>query len=429
MLLGCIADDFTGASDLANTLARGQGGATGHGGMAVTQFIGVPRGQAAATCEAGVVALKTRSIPAQEAVSQSLAALEWLKAQGCRQFLFKYCSTFDSTPQGNIGPVAEALAERLGAKGVVVCPAFPGTGRTVFMGHLFVNDRLLSESGMENHPLNPMTDPDIRRWLRRQTAGEVGHVPQPVVAMSPEAIRVALNGEMLALRTLVVVDAITNADLVAIGKAVAKDTLVTGGSGIALGLPANFREAGLIGAGASAFSPRPGPGLALCGSCSKASLNQVAVHGKAHPAIALDPEALMAGRITPDALAQEALSQIDRLPIIHSTATPEAVAAMQARHGREAIAARIEAAFGEIAQIAVARGVTRLVVGGGETSGAVIAALGVESLAIGPEIDPGVPAMMEEAPRGLRLALKSGNFGNTDFFAKALAVLGGAHAR
>jgi uncharacterized protein YgbK (DUF1537 family) len=420
MLLGCIADDFTGASDLANTLARGPDGR----GMAVTQFIGVPDGPASRQCEAGVVALKTRSIPPSEAVAQSLAALDWLLAQGCRQFLFKYCSTFDSTPEGNVGPVAEALAGRLGAKGVVVCPVFPGAGRTLFMGHLFVKDRLLSESGMENHPLTPMTDPDIRRWLRRQTAGEVGHVPHHVVASSAEAIRMALDGEREASRTLVVVDAISNADLLAIGEAVAGHRLVTGGSGIALGLPGNFRRAGLVGEGGSAFTPRSGPGLALCGSCSSASLHQVAVHAQDHPAFPLDPEELMADAALPARLAEQALALIGREPIIYSTAKPETVAAMQARFGREVVAGRIEAAFGEIARLAVAAGVIRLVVGGGETSGAVISALGVTNLAIGPEIDPGVPAMMEEGARGLRLSLKSGNFGDVGFFAKALRVLG-----
>jgi uncharacterized protein YgbK (DUF1537 family) len=169
MLLGCIADDFTGASDLANTLAKG--------GMATIQFVGVPASGEAPDCEAAVVALKTRSIAAAEAVALALAALEWLQAQGCRQFLFKYCSTFDSTPEGNIGPVAEALLDALDAPVAVVCPVFPATGRTLYMGHLFVGGRLLSESGMQNHPLNPMTDPDIRRWLRLQTKGEVGLVP------------------------------------------------------------------------------------------------------------------------------------------------------------------------------------------------------------------------------------------------------------
>ena len=213
MLLGCIADDFTGASDLANTLARG--------GMATIQFIGLPGEPAPATCEAGVVALKTRSIPADEAVAASLAALAWLRAQGCRQFLFKYCSTFDSTPRGNIGPVAEALLDELSAPVAVVCPVFPATGRTLFMGHLFVGDRLLNESGMEKHPLNPMTDADIRRWLRLQTKGEVGLISYPTVRRGAAAIRAALDAEAAAGRRLVVVDAITDDDLRAIGGACA----------------------------------------------------------------------------------------------------------------------------------------------------------------------------------------------------------------
>jgi hypothetical protein len=160
MLLGCIADDFTGASDLANTLSKG--------GILTVLFARAPSDSATADCEAGVVALKTRSIAPVEAVAQSLVALSWLKAQECRQILFKYCSTFDSTLEGNIGPVAEALLDALEAPVAVVCPVFPTTGRTLFMGHLFVKDRLLNESGMEKHPLNPMTDSDLRRWLRRQ---------------------------------------------------------------------------------------------------------------------------------------------------------------------------------------------------------------------------------------------------------------------
>jgi uncharacterized protein YgbK (DUF1537 family) len=223
MLLGCIADDFTGASDLANTLAKG--------GMATVQFIGVPRPGDPAACDAGVVALKTRSIAAADAVSQSLAALDWLKQQGCRQYLFKYCSTFDSTLEGNIGPVAEALLDALDAPVAVVCPVFPATGRTLFQGHLFVGDRLLSESGLESHPLNPMTDPDIRRWLSLQCKGNVGLVPYATVRRGQGAISAALEAEAAAGRRLVVVDAVVDEDLLAIGAAIAGHKLVTGGSG------------------------------------------------------------------------------------------------------------------------------------------------------------------------------------------------------
>ncbi len=249
MLLGAICDDFTGASDLANTLAKG--------GIATTQFVGVPPGAADPACEAGVVALKSRTIPAADAVRLSLAALDWLLAQGCRQVLFKYCSTFDSTPEGNIGPVAEALLDRLGGA-AIVCPVFPATGRTLFQGHLFVNGQLLSETGMRDHPLTPMTDPDIRRWLRRQTKGEVGLVPYRIVREGAEAVREAIGAEAAAGRRLIVVDAVVDADLLAIGEAVAEAKLVTGGSGVALGLPANFRKAGLLAGQGSTFRPAAG---------------------------------------------------------------------------------------------------------------------------------------------------------------------------
>src|SRR5687767_6239875 len=226
MLLGVIADDFTGASDIANTLARGRDGR----GLTTTQFLGVPTGPAPAHCDAGVVALKSRSIAPAEAVAQSLAALDWLRAQGCRQFVFKYCSTFDSTPAGNIGPVGEALADALGVKGVPACPAFPAAGRTVYQGHLFVGDRLLSESSLRTHPLNPMTDPDIRRWLGLQSRQPVGLVPHATVAKGAAAVRTALDEAATRGECLVIVDAVNDDDLFAMGEACTDQPLLTGGS-------------------------------------------------------------------------------------------------------------------------------------------------------------------------------------------------------
>ena len=234
MLLGCIGDDFTGSSDLANTLAKG--------GMRVVQYSGVPDGPADPGVEAGVVALKSRSIAPDEAVRQSLDALKWLQAQGCRQFFFKYCSTFDSTPKGNIGPVADALANALGARKVIVCPAFPGTGRSIYQGHLFVNDVLLNESGMQNHPLTPMTDPDIRRWLKLQSSNRIGHIDASIVLAGSRAIKTALEVEYSKDNRLIVVDALSDQDLMEIGAAASDLPLVTGGSGVALGLPANFAK-------------------------------------------------------------------------------------------------------------------------------------------------------------------------------------------
>jgi len=413
MLLGVIADDFTGASDIANTLARG--------GMAATQFLGVPAHDADRQCEAGIVALKTRSIAAPEAVAQSLRALEWLQRQGCRQFIFKYCSTFDSTPEGNIGPVGEALAERLGVAGVVACPAFPATGRTVFQGHLFVGDRLLSESSLRNHPLNPMTDADLRRWLARQCKRPVGLVPYPA-AGDARQLRAKLDECAARGESLVIVDAVDEAGLRAIGTACAEARLITGGSGIALGLPANFAAKGLIGKKEHAHSSVKGPCAALAGSCSAATLRQIAVHARARPSLHAAVDAILGGTITPATVAGFVASHANE-PLVYSSASPEELAKAQQEHGREKAAHAIEAFFAATARELVARGIRRLVVAGGETSGAVVSALGLEALEIGPEIDPGVPALFSRGADELGLALKSGNFGADDFFAKAFAVL------
>jgi uncharacterized protein YgbK (DUF1537 family) len=410
VLIGVIADDFTGASDIANTLAKG--------GLVTSQYLGVPGRAAASEVEAGVVSLKSRSIPAQDAVAASLEALQWLQTQGCRQIVFKYCSTFDSTPEGNIGPVAEALADALGVKGVVVCPAFPATGRTVYQGHLFVGDRLLNESGMENHPLTPMTDADIRRWLRRQTRSEVGHVPAGI----------ALDAALRACdETLVVVDAVTDEDLVRIGRACADAPLLTGGSGIALGLPANFIDKGLAKGGANRFEGVEGPEAVLAGSCSGMTRSQVDAHRRIHPAMAVAVEDVMDGRASSGDLVAFIEANRGNAPLVYSSAAPEDVAAAHARHGREAVSDRLEGLFAETARRLVDRGVRRVVVAGGETSGAVTQALDLDGLTIGPEISPGVPVLVSEE-RGVALALKSGNFGGEDFFEEALDALAGGRS-
>jgi uncharacterized protein YgbK (DUF1537 family) len=416
MLLGCIGDDFTGSSDLGNTLTKE--------GMRVVQYVGVPTKPAEAWVEAGVVALKSRSIPAAEAVAQSLAALEWLRAQGCTQFLFKYCSTFDSTAAGNIGPVAEALAEALGAEKIICCPAFPATGRRVFMGHLFVGDKLLSESGMQNHPLTPMTDPDLRRVLAAQCKGTVGHVGFADVAHGFEGVAAALEREAQAGHRLVIADAVTDQDLRVLGAAAAELPLLTGGSGIALGLPENFREKGLLAGTEGAWRGQGGPVAALSGSCSIATRGQVAAHRAAgHPCREVTAEDALSGAVTPEALADWARAA-GGVPLIYSSAEPEVVAAAQRAHGREFVASALEGLFAATARALVARGVTRLIVAGGETSGAVVEALAPDALAIGPEIDPGVPVV--RARDWLVMALKSGNFGAEDFFEKAARVMEGA---
>ncbi len=411
MILGAIGDDFTGSSDLGLTLSAG--------GMRTVQYVGIPSGPAAPEVEAGIVALKTRSVPVDQALAQSRAALNWLRAQGARQILFKYCSTFDSTPEGNIGPVIDALLEDLGgAGGVVVCPAFPATGRRVFMGHLFVGDRLLNESGMQNHPLTPMTDPDLRRFLSHQTRHDVGHLPLSDLRAGQGAARMA--AEVAAGRPLVVCDAIEDSDLLALAPACASATLITGGSGIALGLPALH---GFSAARAPAWRGAGGrPALCLSGSCSTATRTQIVAHRAAGGAqMALDIPAVVEGRADAGALIDWALGAGD-LPLIYSSDDPEQVRQWQQRYGTETVATAIEAMFGQLAARAVAAGFGRLISAGGETSGAVVGALGLDALEIGPAIDPGVPALRASG-RDLVLALKSGNFGAEDFFRKASGVL------
>lgn len=421
MLLGAIADDFTGASDLANTLTRA--------GMATTQFVGVPSGPAGG-CEAAVVALKTRSIAPDEAVRQSLEALAWLRAQGAEQIFFKYCSTFDSTPQGNIGPVADALLAATGGGVAVVCPVFPGAGRTLYCGHLFVNGVPLHESGMQNHPLTPMTDPDIRRWLGLQSRSRVLSLPWSEVSRGRAAIAAALAGMGREGPALVVVDALTDADLIEIGAALDGAALVTGGSGIAMGLPENFRRSGRIASTPAAAVPIPGAACVLSGSCSRMSIAQVAAYTARHPSYEIDVATVMEAGLSAAEIADWACEHIGQSPIIYTTASPDAVAAAQGRFGREAVSRRLEELMGALARRLVDRGVSRLAIGGGETSGAVVEALGLESLRIGPEIAPGVPAVYGLAEGGsaegrlLGMALKSGNFGDVDFYERALAMLG-----
>ena len=413
VLLGCIADDFTGATDLASMLVRN--------GMRTVQVIGMPDGPAP-DAEAIVVALKSRTIPPAEAVAQSLAALRWLQQAGARQILFKYCSTFDSTDEGNIGPVADALVDALGCGFAIACPAFPTNARTVYQGHLFVGGVPLNESGMQDHPLTPMRDANLVRVLSRQTTGTVGLVPFATVDRGAAAVRDALTGLREQGRRYAIVDAVTDAHLVAMGQAVAGHALLTGGSGVAMGLPGNFRAAGLLREGVADALPHvPGHAAVLAGSCSRATLYQIGAARDRMPTLELDPVA------TPDAdaLAAQALEwaapKLAATPIlIAASAPPDRVSQLQSKLGRDAAGALVENAMARIANGLVDRGVRRLVVAGGETSGAVVAALGVQRLAIGPEIDPGVPwTYAEGTGPALLLALKSGNFGGRDFFADA----------
>jgi uncharacterized protein YgbK (DUF1537 family) len=410
MLLGCIADDFTGATDLACMLVK-------HG-MRTVQRIGVPRDdEAAPDADAVVVALKSRTAPARQAVAESLAALAWLRRAGCRQVFFKYCSTFDSTDAGNIGPVADALLAALGAGFALACPAFPLNARSVYQGYLFVGGVLLNESGMENHPLTPMRDANLVRVLSRQTEGTVGLVPYAVVEQGAAAIRDAMTAMAEQGRRYAIVDAVNDSHLLAIGAAAASHALITGGSGVAMGLPERTDPGALPAvAGAAAV---------LAGSCSRATLGQLGFAREHVPVFELDPLAVPdAARLAAGAI-DWASGRLGATPIvIAASAPPDKVAAVQQLLGRDAAGALIEDAMARIAVALVAGGVRRLVVAGGETAGAVVSQLGVRSLRIGAEIDPGVPwTYAEGGDAPLLLALKSGNFGARDFFLKAFAVL------
>ncbi|WP_024645804.1 3-oxo-tetronate kinase [Pseudomonas syringae] len=420
-LLGCIADDFTGATDLANMLVRG--------GMRTVQSIGIPGAEMAADLDADaiVIALKSRTTPSADAVAESLAALEWLRERGCEQIFFKYCSTFDSTAAGNIGQVSEALLAQLGSDFTLACPAFPENGRTIFRGHLFVQDQLLSESGMQNHPLTPMTDANLVRVLQAQTSAKVGLLRYDTVAKGVDSVRSKIAELRAEGVSMAIADALSDADLYTLGEACADLPLLTGGSGLALGLPGNFRKAGkLRDIDAAKQIAISGGEVVLAGSASVATNGQVAAWLEDNrPALRINPLDLAAGKpVVEQALAFARDS--GQTVLIYATSTPDEVKAVQKELGVERSGAMVEAALGEIAKGLLDAGVRRFVVAGGETSGAVVQALGVQLLQIGAQIDPGVPATVSSGAQPLALALKSGNFGTRDFFAKALKQLAGA---
>ncbi len=422
MILGVIADDFTGATDVASMLVRA--------GMRTVQVIGVPGAGAAPDADAVVVALKTRTIPAADAVRESLAALRWLQAAGMRQCYFKYCSTFDSTPAGNIGPVTEALMDALGAAFTIACPAFPENGRTVFHGHLFVGDELLSDSGMRHHPLTPMTDANLVRVLQAQSARRVGLIRCDTITQGTDAVRARIATLQREGTCIAVADATSNDDLRTLAAACAELPLLTAGSGLALGLPAVYAARGWLvpDARAATLDNTTGRAAVLSGSCSMATNAQVQRWRNAgRPAFAIDPRALARGEPVAEQALAWAQAQREQPVLVYATAAPQELQAVQSELGAQRAGALVEACLAQIARGLVDAGVRRLVVAGGETSGAVVQALGVTQLRIGAAICPGVPWTQAEgalfnppldAP--LHLALKSGNFGGPDLFDEAL---------
>ena len=420
--LGVIADDFTGATDVASMLVRA--------GMRTVQVIGVPDMSAAPDADAVVVALKTRTAPVADAIRESLSALRWLRAGGMRQCYFKYCSTFDSTPAGNIGPVTEALMDALGAAFTIACPAFPENGRTVFRGHLFVGDELLSDSGMRDHPLTPMTDSNLVRVLQAQSARRVGLIRCDTIAQGADSVRARIAALQRDGHAIAITDAITNDDLRTLAAACGDLALLTGGSGLALGLPAVYAERGWLvpDARAAALDATHERAAVLSGSCSHATNAQVQRWRDAgRPAFAVDPRALARGEPVAEQALAWAHAHRSEPVLVCATTSAQELQAVQAELGAMQAGALVESCLARIAHGLVEAGVRRLVVAGGETSGAVVQALGVTQLRIGAAISPGVPWTQAEgasfdpsldAP--LHLALKSGNFGGPDFFDEAL---------
>jgi uncharacterized protein YgbK (DUF1537 family) len=409
--IGCIADDFTGGSDVAAALRRA--------GLGVALLFDVPAvGAELPQCDAVVIALKTRTIPRNEAVRQSMEALAWLVANEVDKVYFKYCSTFDSTDEGNIGPVTDAMLRGLQQTSTVICPASPEHGRTMYRGHLFVHDQLLSESSMRHHPLTPMTDSDIVAVLSRQTEGAVGLLALPAVREGADATRSALKELETAGVRHVVTDATSESDLRVLAEATASLRLLTGGAGLAGALGT------LIASEADTTVPvtslPDGPAVVLAGSCSAATLAQVAAAAEVMPTYRLDPSATPdPGQMLRDA-TDWLIEHLDRgRVLIYSSAGPEDRERARAAMGPDT-ADHLERTLGNLARTAVDQGARRVVVAGGETSGAVVQALGVRSVMVDREADHGVPWCITGG--GVALLLKSGNFGSEDLLVRAAGV-------
>jgi 3-dehydrotetronate 4-kinase len=422
LALGCIADDYTGASDLANTLTRC--------GLRTVQTIGVPADELKLPeVDAVVVSLKSRSIEAGIAVARSRAADKWLRGRGASHVLFKICSTFDSTDAGNIGPVMDALRDDCGDRIVLVTPAFPETGRTVYQGNLFVGSVPLNESPLKDHPLNPMHDSNLVRVLARQSKTKVSLVDLATVARGPEAVRARLSDLSGKGFGAAIVDAVFDRDLETIGSVALDHRLSVGASGFGLGLARALAASGKVKAGASSTVSEVavgGPAACLAGSCSQVTLQQIANAEKVMPVLHLDPERVIAGGEEASRALAWAKTRLSEGPIlIASSSAPDQVAALQARHGRDAAGHAIEQAMADLAEGLVRSGVRRLVVAGGETSGAVVDRLGIPGFLVGAEIAAGVPVLRAVGVKDgeMLLALKSGNFGGPQFFSDALKLM------
>ncbi|MFB0721355.1 3-oxo-tetronate kinase [Aeromonas salmonicida] len=410
MKLGVIADDFTGATDIAGFLVEN--------GLATLQFSGIPAKADLTGVDAVVISLKSRSCPADEAVHDSLAALDWLKARGCPRIYQKYCSTFDCTATGNIGPVTDALLAALESQFTLICPALPVNGRTVYQGNLFVGAQPLAESGMRHHPITPMTDSNLLRLMETQARGRAGLVPFSTIDKGAAAIAEAFEQLTQDGVRYAVVDTLTEQHLLDIAAAAIDMPLVTGGSGLAIGL-ARLLGKGNLAAAREAGRPLGTRAVVLSGSCSEMTNRQVARYQAIAPALALDVAACLTRADYPAELVRWVSSQpATPAPMLHATTSPGELAAIQARHGRDAASEAVEQCFAQVAVLLREAGVESFIIAGGETSSRITQALGIAAFHIGPQIAPGVPwVRATDAP--LSLALKSGNFGDETFFSRA----------
>jgi uncharacterized protein YgbK (DUF1537 family) len=422
LALGCIADDYTGASDLANTLTKA--------GLSTVQTIGIPAHDLALPrVDAVVVSLKIRSVAAEEAVARALEAERWLRGRGAGHVMYKICSTFDSTPAGNIGPVLDRLRSEADEPVVLVTPAFPETGRTVYQGLLFVGSVPLHESPLKDHPLNPMRDANLVRVLAGQSGTKIGLVPLATVVGGADAVRAKLASLRADGAGAAIADAVFDRDLEPLGDVALGHRVSVGASGLGLGLALALVRSGRVeraGASSGDWPNVGGRAACLAGSCSEATLGQIARAEATMAVLRLDAERLVAGPDEVRLALDWAARQMEHGPVLIATsATPDRVAALQSRFGREQAGRAVEDALAAIAAGLVERGVRRLVVAGGETSGAVVDRLGIPAFLLGPEIAAGVPVLraVGGGREAMTLALKSGNFGGPDFFEKALALM------
>jgi len=422
MILGIIGDDFTGSSDIANNLKKS--------GMQVSMYAGVPNlspdDAKKQPTEAAVIALKTRTVPIEEAIKESLKALNWLKESGCKQFIFKYCSTFDSTKDGNIGPVTDAIMEELGADFTIACPSFPDAGRTVYYGHMFVNGKPLNESGMEDHPLTPMTDHNLVRWLNYQTKKEVGLIDFETISQGSDKIKQKIISLKKDDIKYAIVDTTNNKEFDAICEGIKDLPFLTGGSGIALGLPKIYKNKGLLSENNFDLPQNISNSVILSGSCSRATLEQINIYKINNPSFYISPDEVMNNIKLVEEVYIWIKENESLSPLIYSSSDSNNVSAKQKQFGQEILANKIEGFFEKISHKLVNDSFGKFISAGGETSGAIIKGLGVEELKIGKEISPGIPALWSPNSNGnkpISVTLKSGNFGQSDFFSRALIAL------